>query len=370
MKILLLGPYPPPHGGVSVHVAEARKRLEAAGVPCRVANIDPRAPASGDYIGIRTARELATVLWRHARGGWTLHLHTNGHNRKSWLIALACGLAGRLGPGCALTLHSGMMPAYLAGGNFRRRALARSAARLYDAVVPVNEEIRAALAGLGVAPGRLRVIPAFLAPDGSQLALPAALEERLSRFRPLLAATLFFRPEYGFEVLVSAVALLRRRWPGLGCAVMGSGEQEAQAEALVEKEGLADSLMLLGDLPHATCLAVMRRAALFVRPTIKDGDATSVREALALGTPVVASNVGARPAGVLLFEAGNPRRLAEAIEAVLARAAGDGSARVPAANGPRSEDAFPDFLEIYARILRSAAGERDEPWESFKNCAG
>ena len=45
--------------------------------------------------------------------GWTLHLHTNGHNLKSWLLALGCGLAGQARGGCILTLHSGMVPGYL-----------------------------------------------------------------------------------------------------------------------------------------------------------------------------------------------------------------------------------------------------------------
>jgi hypothetical protein len=36
MKILLVGPYPPPHGGVSVHVWGIHRRLTEAGVPCRV----------------------------------------------------------------------------------------------------------------------------------------------------------------------------------------------------------------------------------------------------------------------------------------------------------------------------------------------
>jgi len=43
----------------------------------------------------------------------------------------------------------------------------------------------------------------------------------------------------------------------------------------------------------------------FVRPTLADGDAVSVREALALGRVVVASAVGERPAAARLFPAGD-----------------------------------------------------------------
>ncbi|MGH8246464.1 MAG: glycosyl transferase family 1, partial [Gammaproteobacteria bacterium] len=103
MKLLLVGPYPPPHGGVSVHVAQARAELRRAGVPCRILNIDPLAPVSPCYIVIRNSLDLVLELWRYARDGWTPHLHTNGHNFKSWVLALLCGLAGRFAPARLLT---------------------------------------------------------------------------------------------------------------------------------------------------------------------------------------------------------------------------------------------------------------------------
>jgi len=89
MKILLIGPVPPPHGGISVHVSELRRQLTAAGIPCEV--LDTRDVRRG------------FTMWRYAWNGWTLHLHTNGHNAKSWWLALLCGIAhtrlGRLEAG-------------------------------------------------------------------------------------------------------------------------------------------------------------------------------------------------------------------------------------------------------------------------------
>jgi hypothetical protein len=55
---------------------------------------------------------------------------------------------------------------------------------------------------------------------------------------------------------------------------------------------------------HDACLALMSACDVFLRPTLEDGDSISVREALALGVPVVASRVGARPAGAILFRPG------------------------------------------------------------------
>jgi hypothetical protein len=135
--------------------------------------------------------------------------------------------------------------------------------------------------------------------------IPPRLFAWIERHRPLLSTTLFFRPEYGFDLLVEGIARLRGRYPALGCLVMGSGEQSVEASQRVRDAGLENDVLLLGDVDHDTCLALMRRSHVFVRATLEDGDSISVREALALGVPVVASRVGSRPPGAILFHPGD-----------------------------------------------------------------
>ena len=340
MKLLLIGPYPPPHGGVSVHLAQAYAELQRAGVTCRIINIDRRAPESPRYVNIRGSLDLAWKLWRHVRDGWTLHLHTNGHNVKSWVVALMCGLAGRFGPGALLTLHSGMVPAYLQEGSFWRRMLARIAARCYDRVICVNRAIRDAVWSLGIAPDRLEVAPAFIPPRPAELALSTEIEGWVRAHTPLLSTALFFRPEYGFELLVRALARLKLRYPNIGCLIMGSGEQQAAAVELIRREGMENQILLLGDVAHEVCLALMSSSDLFVRATLEDGDAISVREALSLGIPVVASNVGTRPAGAILFKAGDLEDLLFKLETGLTKPRGPGEAFAGKSGAAR-------LLEIY-----------------------
>ena len=47
-----------------------------------------------ECLPVRGARDFAFALFGHAARGFTLHLHTNGHNRKSWLVSAACAAAG------------------------------------------------------------------------------------------------------------------------------------------------------------------------------------------------------------------------------------------------------------------------------------
>jgi glycosyltransferase involved in cell wall biosynthesis len=55
--------------------------------------------------------------------------------------------------------------------------------------------------------------------------------------------------------------------------------------------------------------------------TFSDGDAISVREAIALGTPVVASDVVSRPTETVCFKTGDAQDLVSKIECLLSGAA-------------------------------------------------
>jgi glycosyltransferase involved in cell wall biosynthesis len=86
---------------------------------------------------------------------------------------------------------------------------------------------------------------------------------------------------------------------------MGSCEHGADALECIRQSSLEGHMLLLGDVEHDRCLSVMGASDLFLRPTLHDGDSLSVREALSLGVPVVASRTGNRPGDVHLFQPGD-----------------------------------------------------------------
>jgi glycogen(starch) synthase len=288
--------------------------MKRAGLQSNVLNIDPRAPASSTYIKISGAADFVRQLFRHVCDDWALDVHTNGHNPKSWLIALVCGIVAQLGPAATLTLHSGGVSAYLNSASEWRKVIVRMACLMYSQVVCVNVEISRAVAGLGIPHDRLEIAPAFMPVETPNVAVAQETESWLQRHSPVLSTAMFFRPEYGFDVLVAALSELRKTYPGIGCVVMGDEERRDESFRSVRRAGLCDTMLLVGDVDHDLCLALMARSDVFVRPTFMDGDSISVREALALGVPVVASNVGTRPQGTMLFQAGNVHGLVKQIE--------------------------------------------------------
>ena len=191
---------------------------------------------------------------------------------------------------------------------------ARLACVMYDRVVCVNEEIGDAVAWLGIPRQQLEIKPAFMPVSKVDSAIPEQIDRWMKRHPVFLSVTLSFRPEYGFGLLIDAMSRLNKRYPELGCLVMGSGEDRTAAEELIRVRRLGETVFLAGDLDHQLCLTAMSRSTAFVRPTFRDGDSISVREAMSMGVPVVASNVGTRPEGSLLFEAGNVEALIGQVE--------------------------------------------------------
>ncbi len=312
MKVLLIGPTPPPHGGISVHIAGRQRELMAAGYRCET--LDPSR--------YRNKLRFGWNLARYAVGGWSFDVHINGHNWKSWVLAAGCGIVGRLRGGVVvkLTLHSGMAPHFLDSLRGLGRKAVAFASSLYGRVVCVSPAVQDAVHSLGVARDHTEIRPAFLGALRPGPALEPCITDWMQRHRPVLSTVLFFRPEYGFDLLVKALVRLRKMHPAAGCLVMGSGEQRLEAIRAVQMAGLEANVFFAGDVDHDVCLACIARSDLFVRPTLADGDSISVREALALGVPTVASRVGNRPDGTLQFEIGDINDLLAKIEDALANA--------------------------------------------------
>jgi glycosyltransferase involved in cell wall biosynthesis len=117
-------------------------------------------------------------------------------------------------------------------------------------------------------------------------------------------------PRMGLENLIEAAALLDDV-PGLRLAIAGSGSA-AELTELRDRLGLMERVELLGRLSDDDLPLWHRAADLFVLPTVAyEGFGLVTAEALASGTPVVGTRVGATPE---LLEPLEPRLLARATD--------------------------------------------------------
>lgn len=345
-RAVLAGFYPPPFAGEPVHVKQLAQLLRDRGLMVEILNLNRGAHPSSEY---RSSTGRGALLWKLftlADRASILHLHTNGHNRKSWLLILVASLAGRLrGTSTVLTLHSGLLPAYVAGFGKIARGVARWILGSFARIICVNSEIRRAIERLGITGDHIVVIPAFLGvPQSVELAPP---DRGLIRdLRPLLVAVAGGEedPERGLAIVLRAVQQLMAVIPDLGVVLMG-WEVGPKTRPLIEKLGLARRAVCLGEVSHDRCLAFIRAGDVVVRSTFADGDAITVREALAFGVAVVASDTDFRPAGVTLFRKGDVADLVAKLEQVLAAPRAGRSAPLASHDQPAR-----DLWQLYSEL--------------------
>jgi hypothetical protein len=245
---------------------------------------------------------LQQVVW-YSRAGHLIHLFTNGHNVKSWLSCLVCAGGGLLNRRrSVIVLGSGNTASYLSQTGLAEKAIVRMTVKMAGHLICRNEETRSALIQAGAKEENISIMPGFLGVDSaSLLAVPREVGEFLDRHEPVLGATASIDPEYGIPMMLTLVERLRTKFPRIGLILMGPTR-----DAVQERYGtVPEQVLITGPLPHEAVIGTMQQLRIFLRPTAFDGDSISVREALAMGIPVVASNVGFRPEGVVLFPAGD-----------------------------------------------------------------
>jgi glycogen(starch) synthase len=125
-------------------------------------------------------------------------------------------------------------------------------------------------------------------------------------------------PRMGLMTLLEAFHPVARQFPNARLAIAGRGPQREELETRVRDLGLDRSVRLLGFVPEADLPGLYQSADCVLMPSLDlEGFGLATAEALACGTPVLASSSGANPELIrplgedLLFEAGNPRAIAE-----------------------------------------------------------
>jgi glycogen synthase len=317
MRILQLGPFPPPHGGVQTNLVAIRRFLLDRGIPCAVINITRhRKPDQDEVYYPASALQLIVLLLRLRYD--IIHLHVGGIlSQRVLRLGLVCTMLPARKT--VFTFHSGGYPSMPEGRSTGANSFAGIVLRRFDRVIGVNQEIMDFFQKLRVSQDRVQLIlpHAFLDENLSGGLLPEPLETFMAQHRPVFISAGQLEPEYDLALQIRVLGSVREKFPQAGLVMLGQGTLERQLRGLIQSQDYAEHVLLYGDIAHAHAMQAIARASIMLRTTLYDGDAISVREALHLGTPVIATDNGMRPEGVHLIPKENPEGLRQAIEQVL-----------------------------------------------------
>jgi glycosyltransferase involved in cell wall biosynthesis len=199
--------------------------------------------------------------------------------------------------------------------------------RLYpkaEKIIPVSEGVLSDVANItGLGADKLRVIHnPVITTEMSVLANePIDHPWFTDKQSPIIIGAGRFTRQKDFITLIKAFAQVRQHKP-CRLVLLGAGNLQAQYEQLADELGVRNDISMPGFMHNP--YPYMKQADLFVLSSAWEGSPNVLSEALAMGTPVVATDCPSGPREVLqggkiapLVEVGDDKNMAEAMLEVL-----------------------------------------------------
>jgi glycosyltransferase involved in cell wall biosynthesis len=198
----------------------------------------------------------------------------------------------------------------------------KALAHMYKAVLPQYDGFHAVSKAIaregeqwGVVPAKTKVIysglPAGKFPEGG-------MSGRNKGFRILVVGRMHWVK--GYHYLFDTITILKGRKFPVTVTLLASGEMPEELLYQVHSLDLKDGLHWIKGLPHEKVLEQMREHDVLVLPSVEEGIANVVLEAMSVGLPVISTDCGGMREVIesgsngLLVPVRNPKALADAIE--------------------------------------------------------
>jgi glycosyltransferase involved in cell wall biosynthesis len=314
LRIALVGPLPPPSGGMANQTRQLAELLGAEGLTVELVQVNrPYRPAwMGAVRGIRAACRLVPYLfdlWRTL--GRVQLAHVMANSGWAWHLFAAPAV---------LIAHLRKVPVVV---NYRGGDAERFFATSFSRVKPILSRASAV-----VVPSRF-LASVFARYGVSVQIVPNIVDvARFSRRTdtpavPHLVVTRNLEPIYDVETALRSFALVRGRRVDARLTVAGTGPSEAALRALAAELHVADAVTFSGRIENRDMPALYHAASVMLNPSTVDNMPISILEAWASGVPVVSTRVGGVPflvdegRNALLVEPRQPEAMAEAALRIL-----------------------------------------------------
>lgn len=377
MRILVVsGIWPPDVGGPASHGPEVAAFLQSRGHQVEVVITAARPPGPAPYPVRWISRALPKGVV-HLRAGAEIARRARPAD-----VVYTTGMFGRSAAGATLVRRPYVVkltadPAFerarrrgIVGGSvdeFQRASgdprvrllrLARDAELRNAAhVVTPSAYLRELAVGWGVDPLQVSVLP-NPAPPVPHLRAREELRRELALTRPTLVFAGRLGPQKSLRVALEAVALV----DGVDVVIAGEGDEREALERAVSELALRDRVRFLGAQPRGRVLELFAAADASLLSSSWENFPHTVVEALAVGTPVIATATGGVAEVVRDGENGLlvPVGDVDALAAAIGRYVGDAglqerlrSAAAPSVAAYAPERVYAQLEQILLRTLRA-----------------
>ena len=300
LRVGLVGPLPPPSGGMANQTLQLAALLRGEGIEVEMIQINAAYRPSwvAGIQGVRAVFRLVPYLahlWRSAARVDVYHVMANSGWSWHLFAAPAIWIARLRRRPVVVNYRGGEADTFLQQSlSWIRPSLKRA-----DAVIVPSGFLEAVFGKYGFA---TLVVPNIInlqrfsaaatvaevatAPDGAPS--PTGTAPRM-----LVARNL--EPIYDNATALRALALILKTQPQATLVIAGSGPLRAELERLAAELGIAHAVTFTGRVDNQAMAALYRNATVMINPSLVDNMPNSVLESLASGVPVVSTNVGGVP---------------------------------------------------------------------------
>jgi len=302
-SILIIGPYPPPLGGVSVHVKRLFLLLKKNDFNVSVFNTARRSK----FWGQNYFKLLITLLFQNFD---VIHLHN--YNYKVLLVIKFVKLLKKFK--LRVTAHNSRLLELEAAS---RKNFYKNIIKHLDCLIVVGKHILNEYERNDVKlPANTLVRNGFIPPplDEEESILKTYSQQTmlfLNSHDPVIVANAFeisFCNNidlYGIDMCVDLTSRLKKDFPNIGFLFALANENKhinylVRIKKRIHEMEISDNFYFMTDQKELWPL--FKRVDLMLRPTYTDGYGISVAEALYFNCPAIASNVCIRPEGTILVK--------------------------------------------------------------------
>ena len=314
LKLLQVGPYPPPLGGWAFHIKKFQQYLENLGIENQVLNVgENRRKDIPGCLKVSGILDYIVKQLKHLQQGYVVYNHVDGSSWKGFILTIISQLLSlAFGRKAQLSFHAGTDQHCFKSDKYLYRVLARCCFHLSDHIVCNDKQVKSLITGFGKSEMKIHAIPCFSSQYLSyENTLPPDHEKFMASHTPLLFTYIFFRKGFSIEAIWTNLKAIQKTHPDVGMIVVGSLEGASTYLDRAKDQGVHNRLLLAGDVEHDTFLSLLAGSDLYLRTHLNDGVCSSVLEAVALGVPVVCSYNTMRPQGVVTYDRANAQSMLE-----------------------------------------------------------
>ena len=360
MKVILIGSYPPPYGGISIHMQRLYKKLMRNGINTEIYSLNKIKKENERIKYFNLKKDFIKLIFLKKDN--IIHFHGSSFKARI-LLAITAYIFRRK---VIMTVHGVSLEEEYKRLNIIGKVLYKFFLNKISYLIVVNPQIKEWCIQNNILKEKIEVIPGYIDPivdeeDYEKIDKQVwnFIEKRKKAKDVVITANgniRFYNNEdlYGIDLLVELVERLREKNYKLSLifALLGYEQQSKEERIYFEKllkkikDNKLESFIYFYKVKDTEYYPILEKADIFIRSTNTDGDAISLREGIYFKKICIASDVVVRPDEIILIKNRNIKELLLQVENVIKNY----KIEKKRVSDIEIKEYFNEILEVYKKI--------------------